>query len=456
LIAVNLRAEFRVFRFGTPGAVDRPGRTGDHNPFQPLEAPVAAPSPAWIRPFKGLRSRPDLAARVSAPPYDVVSTDEARAYAAGNPDSFFHVSRPEIDLPPGTDVHAPEVYAQAAKAFADLQARGALVRDPAPAYYLYRLTMGGRSQLGLAAEVPCDAYTSGRVKRHEFTRPDKEDDRLAHIESIGSNSGPVFLVYRKEAPLRAVLGGLAARAPDVDFTSADGIRHEFWVVAAPAEVQAVAGAAGQVPALYIADGHHRCAAAARACANRRAAGGDAADGPHNFFFAVMFDESEVKIFDYNRIVKDLNGLSPEAFLAKVRGAFTVAPAPAAFSPARAGEFAMNLQGAWYKLSIDAKLVPQADPVKRLDVSLLQDHLLAPVLGIEDPRRDKRIDFVGGIRGLGELSKRVAAGEAVAFAMHPTSLAELLAVADVGEVMPPKSTWFEPKLRDGLVCQLLRP
>lgn len=409
---------------------------------------------AWIRPFKGLRSRFELAARISTPPYDVVSTEEARTYAKGNPDSFFHVSRPEIDLPPGTDVHSPAVYAQAAVAFAALQARGALVRDPAPAYYLYRLTMNGRAQLGLCAEVACDAYTAGRVKRHEFTRPEKEDDRLHHIESIGSNSGPVFLVYRREAPLRAVLAAIAARTPDADFT-ADGVRNEFWAVSAADEVARITAATAQVPALYIADGHHRCAAAARACANTRKAGGDAVDGPHNFFLAVMFDESEVKILDYNRVVRDLNGLSPEVFLERVRGAFSVAPAPGPFAPARTGELAMNLQGSWYKLTIKPELVPAADPVRRLDVSLLQEHLLAPILGIADPRRDTRIDFVGGIRGLPELERRVAGGEAVAFAMHPTSLSELLAVADAGEVMPPKSTWFEPKLRDGLVCQLLR-
>lgn len=409
-----------------------------------------------IRPFAGLRVRPEAAARVAAPPYDVMNTDEARRMAAGNPDSFLHVSRPEIDLPEGTDVHSDAVYAQAARALADLEARGLLQRDATPHLYLYRLTMDGRRQTGIAAAFSVDAYREGRIKRHEFTRPDKEDDRTRHVDATAANSGPVFLAFRADADLKARLRAAEARLPTVDFTADDGIRHELWPVGDDTEIAALVAGVERAGALYIADGHHRCAAAGRVADLRRERNpGYTGDESFNFGYAVCFPHDELRIFDYNRFVRDLAGRTPAAFLDAIAGAFDVAPAAEAVRPARRGEFGMFLAGRWYRLTVKPALVPAGDPVRSLDVSVLQDNLLGPILGIADPRRDARIDFVGGIRGLGELERRV--GEvpgSVAFSMYPTSLDEVMAVADAGEVMPPKSTWFEPKLRDGLLVQLI--
>ncbi len=409
-----------------------------------------------IQPFPALRPPPDRAAEVAAPPYDVLDQAEARARAAGRPWSFLHISRPEIDLPPGTDPHAPEVYAKGAENFRRMLAEGVLVRDPAPYLYFYRAVQGDHSQLGLVAVASVAAYESGRIRRHEYTRPDKEDDRVRQIEALDAQTGPVFLTYRHRPEIDRLAAAATAGAPEVEVTADDGVVHSLWVVREPDRIRALVEAFEGLERLYIADGHHRSAAAARVARRRRAAHpGQGRDAPYNFFLSVIFPDDQVRILDYNRVVRDLNGLTPEAFLERLAGAYEVAPAPGPVRPARHGEVGMYLGGRWYRLRIRPERVPRDDPVARLDVSLLADQVLGPILGITDPRRDRRIDFVGGIRGLEALARRVDSGEmAVAFALHPTALEELMAVADAGQVMPPKSTWFEPKLADGLVTHVL--
>ena len=406
-------------------------------------------NPPLIKPFRGLRPAPGQATAVAAPPYDVLSTSEARERAVGRPWSFLHISKPEIDLPPDTDPYAPEVYAKAAENLQKMLAAGVLERDEAPCYYAYRLIMGSHVQTGLVAAASVAAYDANRIKKHEFTRPDKEDDRVRQIEAVNAQTGPVLLAYPSSATADSLLALASAGEPAADVTAADGIRHTIWVVRDRELIAKISAAFSALPALYIADGHHRSAAASRVCATRHAAGASA------YFLAVIFPHHQMRIMDYNRVVKDLNGLSEVEFLQRVGTSFSVTPAEAQFSPGRPGEFALYLPGRWLRLVIRPELIPGHDPVARLDVSLLTQHLLAPVLGIVDLRRDKRIDFVGGIRGLSELEKRVDSGEmAAAFALHATRMEDLMAVADAGEVMPPKSTWFEPKLADGLVSHVL--
>jgi uncharacterized protein (DUF1015 family) len=409
-----------------------------------------------VKAFAGLRPAPARAADVVAPPYDVVSEVEARELAAGRPYSFLHISRPEIDLPPGTDPYAPAVYAKAAENLAAMVAEGVLARDSAPCFYVYRLTMGGHVQTGLVGAASVAAYDAGRIKKHEFTRPVKEDDRVRQIEALNAQTGPVFLAYRQDPAVDGELARVAATPPEVDVTARDGVRHELWTLANPATVALLTAAFDRMAALYVADGHHRSAAASRVCATRRAANpAHSGDESYNYFLAVLFPHDQLQILDYNRLVKDLNGRDVPAFLEALGEVGTVTPAPVPVRPARSGEFGVYLDGCWYRFEIDALRVPQNDPVARLDVSVLQDNVLAPLLGIGDPRRDERIDFVGGIRGLDELARRVDGGEwRVAFALYPTSMEMLMAVADAGEVMPPKSTWFEPKLADGLVSHVL--
>lgn len=406
-----------------------------------------------IKPFAGLRPAPGQAQAVAAPPYDVLSSDEARLRAAGKPWSFLHISKPEIDLPPGTDPYAPEVYAKAAENLEKMLAAGILQRDAAPCYYAYRLSMptdgGEHVQTGLVAAASVADYTTNRIRKHEFTRPDKEDDRVRQIEALNAQTGPVLLAYPSCPAADALLAQVAAGVPDADVTASDGIRHTLWVVRDAAFIEKISAAVNALPALYIADGHHRSAAAARVAATRHGAGAS------GYFLSVIFPHHQMRILDYNRVVKDLNGMNEEAFLAQIGKNFSVSPSAAQVKPALPGEFGLYLPGRWLKLAILPNLIPSKDPVARLDVSLLSEFLLAPVLGIKDLRRDKRIDFVGGIRGLGELEKRVNSGEmAAAFSLHPTRMEDLMAVADAGEVMPPKSTWFEPKLADGLVSHVL--
>ncbi len=408
-----------------------------------------------IRPFAALRPAPGRAQEVIAPPYDVLDTDEARALAQGRPWSFLHISKPEIDLPRGTDPYAPEVYAKAAENLERMLRAGILRRDETACYYAYRLVMGEHVQTGIVAVASVAAYDSNRIRKHEYTRPDKEDDRVRQITALNAQTGPVLLAHPPAPEVDALLAAATARAPDADAISETNVRHSLWVIREAELIRELTARFDAMPALYIADGHHRSAAASRVCAARRAANPQhTGEESYNYFLAVIFPAQQMQILDYNRVVRDLNGLSAPDFLKRLAAAFTVEPAAAAVKPGQTGEFGMYLAGRWYRLRIQPQLVP-ADPVERLDVSLLQNHLIAPVLGISDPRRDKRIDFVGGIRGLSELERRVDAGEmAVAFSLHPTSMAQLMAVADAGRVMPPKSTWFEPKLADGMASHVL--
>ncbi|WP_295458716.1 DUF1015 family protein [uncultured Thiodictyon sp.] len=409
-----------------------------------------------IKPFAGLRPATGRAAEVAAPPYDVMNAQEARAMVEGRPLSFLHISRPEVDLPLDTDPYAAEVYAKARENLERMITQRVMVRDPAPHYYCYRLTMGRHVQTGLVAAAAVAAYDAGRIKKHEFTRPVKEDDRVRNIDTLNAQTGPVFLVYRATATIDQVLSRVSAAAPEVDFTAPDGVRHELWAIADRPTIDALTAAFAALDSLYVADGHHRSAAASRVAAARRADNpAHTGDESYNFFLSVIFPHDQMQILPYNRLVRDLHGHTPKTLLERLATRFTIEAVAQPLQPTAHGQFGMYLAGQWYRLTLNPELIPAADPVARLDVSLLQDNLIGPVLGILDPRRDERIDFVGGIRGLAPLSERVDSGEmALALSLHPTSMDELMAVADSGEVMPPKSTWFEPKLADGLVSHVL--
>jgi uncharacterized protein (DUF1015 family) len=397
-----------------------------------------------IRAFQGLVPQPALAPEVACVPYDVVNTAEAAALAAGRPRSLLHVDRAEIGLPPDTNPYGDAVYAKARENFLALQRDGALVRETEPCLYLYQQQMGAHTQRGLVAVCHVEDYDAELIKKHEKTRKDKEDDRTRLIDTLGANTGPVFLTYRDVAAMTALVDAKTREQPLHDFTAPDGIRHTAWRIPGGAEwVKTFAG----VPLSYIADGHHRAASAARVARLRRARNpAHRGDEDYNWFLCVLFPASELKILPYNRIVSDLNGQTPESFLAKVKATFGLEP-NAAPSPDAVGHVSMFLGGKWYGLRCLADA--NAGPVAQLDVSVLQDKLLAPLLGIDDPRTSKRVDFVGGIRGPAELERRVSAEGGVAFSMFPTTVAQLMAIADAGEIMPPKSTWFEPKLRSGL-------
>ncbi len=399
---------------------------------------------ASVFPFRALRPAPDAAPRVAAVPYDVVSTDEARALAAGNPLSFLHVSRSEIDLPPGADPYAEQVYSTAAERFSRLKRTAPLVLEDAPSLYLYRLTMGKHQQTGVAACFSLDEYDRDLIKKHERTRRDKEDDRTRHMIALGAQTGPVFLTYRARPEIDRHVDRLMSSPPLFDFAADDGVRHAIWRVGG-ADAQGIVQAFGAVPALYIADGHHRAASAARTREHLRSA-------EANTVLAVAFPHNQTQILPYNRVVKDLNGRPPADFLADVAKRFDVKPGGG--SPARKGEVGMYLAGKWQTLVLDGR-GQAGDAIDGLDVSVLQNGLLDPVLKIVDVRTDKRIDFVGGIRGASELERLVNEGRAaVAFSMFPVSVDDLMRVADQGGIMPPKSTWFEPKLRDGLLSHVL--
>ncbi len=409
-----------------------------------------------IRPFTGLRPAPSRAAEIAAPPYDVLSTDEARVRAAGKPWSFLHISKPEIDLPAGTDPYAAEVYAKAAENLNKMLAEGVLVRDKEPCYYAYRLIMGSHSQTGLVAAASVGDYNTNRIRKHEFTRPDKEDDRVRQIDALNAQTGPVLLAYPAAPHVDAALERASRGAPDADVTADDGIRHTLWVIRDKATLGQLTAAFDAMHALYIADGHHRSAAASRVAATRRAANpAHNGEKSYNRFLSVIFPHHQMKIMDYNRVMADLNGMGEAKFLQRIGENFLVQPSAVPVKPSKPGEFGLYLPAQWHRLQIRADLIPANDPVARLDVSLLQNYLIAPVLGINDPRRDKRIDFVGGIRGLAELERRINSGEmAAAFSLCATRMEDLMAVADANEVMPPKSTWFEPKLADGMVSHVL--
>lgn len=404
---------------------------------------------AVIYPFRALRPPVNRVEQVASVPYDVVDTNEARTLAAGNPLSLLHVTRPEIDLPNGTDIHSDAVYEKAAENFQHLIETCPLEREAEPSVYLYRLQMGTHVQTGVAACCSVDEYDEDLIRKHERTRRDKEDDRTRHMITLRAQTGVVFLTYRADRRIDALVAGEIANAPLYDFNAPDGIRHTLWRV--PASDQIVR-AFREVPLLYIADGHHRAASASRTRGSLREKNpAHTGDEEYNRFLAVVFPADQMQILPYNRIVKDLNGLTPAAFMSRVEEKFDVdengVPQPAA-----SGRFSMYLGGRWYGLTLKEDAALQTvDPVASLDVSLLQDNLLDPVLGIKDVRTDKRIDFVGGIRGTAELERLVNSGRAgVAFSLYPTSIEDLLRVSDANSIMPPKSTWFEPKLRDGLL------
>jgi uncharacterized protein (DUF1015 family) len=402
----------------------------------------------FIKPFRALRPAPGRAAEVLAPPYDVLSSTEARARAAAKPWSFLHISKPEIDLDPGTDPYDQAVYAKAAENLQAMIAAGVLIRDPKACYYVYRLTWRGHSQTGLAAVASLADYATNRIRKHELTTPVKEDDRVRQIEALNAQTGPVMIGYPNAPAIDALLAGAAAGKPEVDVTADDGVRHQLWIIADDAKIEMLTKAFEALPAIYIADGHHRSAAAARVATARKG------DGSHQYFLSVIFPEREMTILDYNRVVKDLNGRSAEQFLAELAKRFTVTTSNKPVRPVSAHEFGMYLAGRWYRLTIRPELVAD-DPIGRLPITVLSRNAIEPLLGIKEPRTDKRIDFIGGARGLAELERRVNSGEmAVAFALYPTQMVDLMAVADAGLIMPPKSTWFEPKLADGMVNHVL--
>jgi uncharacterized protein (DUF1015 family) len=395
-----------------------------------------------IYPFAALRPAPKAAAAVAAVPYDVVNTDEARALAAGNPLSFLHVSRPEIELGAEADPHGPAVYDLAAKNFAKLKAEAPLVVEEAPSFYVYRLRMGDHVQSGIAACYSIDEYDRDLIKKHEKTRPDKEDDRTRHMLAIGAQTGPVFLTYRASKGVDAAVARVVTGPPLFDFVAPDGIGHQVWQVP-PAENQAIVDAFAKIDALYIADGHHRAASAARTRRSLAAKGA----GEHDRVMAVAFPDNQMQVLPYNRVVRDLNGRSPSSFVETLKQQFTVRPGGTA-APAAKGQVAMYLDGSWHTIALPAG-------GDALDVDVLQTAILEPLLGIQDVRTDKRIDFVGGIRGTKELEQLVNAGKfAVAFSLFPVSVRDLMRISDAGGIMPPKSTWFEPKLRDGLLSHLI--
>jgi uncharacterized protein (DUF1015 family) len=397
-----------------------------------------------LAPFRALAPPPALAQRLAVPPYDVVSSAEARRLAARNPQSFFRISRPEVDLPKDVDEHAPGVYERGAENLRRFVEEGWLKQDAA-AFRVYRQKMGQHLQTGVVACASVEGYREGTIKRHELTRPDKEDDRTRHIDALSANDEPVFLTYRARVELDVLVEELTAAAPDIDFASEDGVRHTVWRVVG-GDAQRLAAELARLQTLYIADGHHRSAAAARVQELRRSRGARA--GEQDWFLAVVFPHDQVQILPYHRVVRDLRGLDSETFLASVRERFDVT-ATERPEPEGRHAFGMYLDGQWWRLRARPGTWPPT-PTASLDVAILQDNLLGPILGILDPRRDERLGFVGGIHGTGELSARVDQGvDRVAFALWATSLDELMAISDAGDVMPPKSTWFEPKLRSGL-------
>ena len=411
---------------------------------------------AIIKPFRGLRPPQALADKVAALPYDVMDVSEARAMAAGNPDSFLHVSRPEIDLPDEIDCHDEPVYVRGQQNLAEFIRRGVLVQEERDCFYVYRQRMDAIIQTGLVVCTSVDDYQSGVIKKHEHTRADKEEDRVKHIDHLDANDEPVFYIFRSQPQVEEILASVIHERPEYDFTTSDGVSHSLWVLADPGLIRRLTALFAGIPSLYVADGHHRSAAAARVRDIRKAATPlHNGEEEYNFSLTVIFPENQLNIMPYNRVVRDLNGKTTPEFIDQVREVFEVTPCPAAILPAERHHFGMYLDGCWYHLHARQTVVNEKDTVDRLDVSILQNNLLDPLLGIHNPRTDKRIHFVGGIRGNDELVKLVDSGEyAVAFALHPTSIGELIELADQDQIMPPKSTWFEPKLRSGLFVHLL--
>lgn len=412
---------------------------------------------ATVKPFRGIRPPRELVTRVASRPYDVLNSAEARAEAEGNPCSLYHIIRPEIDFPVGTDEHDPRVYEKAVENFAEFQREGWLVRDPAERYYIYAQTMDGRTQYGIVVAASVRDYMEGRIKKHELTRRDKEEDRMRHVRAQNANIEPVFFAFPDNETLAGVIDKVTAGTPEYDFTAPDGFGHKFWVIDDPETIRTVTEAFAAIPALYIADGHHRTAAAALV-GDEKARNNPDHDGSeeYNYFLAVAFPASHLKIIDYNRLVRDLNGLSPAEFLERLEHGFVVDDmGTVPYRPAALHNFSLYLEGRWYSLTARPGTYDETDPVGVLDVTVSSDLILRDILGITDLRSSKRVDFVGGIRGLEELKRRVDSGEmAAALALYPVSMQQLMDIADSGEIMPPKTTWFEPKLRSGLVIHTL--
>jgi len=405
---------------------------------------------ALIKPFRGYRPS-KKAELVASPPYDVLSSQEARKMAKGNPLSFLHIVKPEIDLPEQVDLYAEEVYAKGRENLDKFISHGTLMQDRKPCLYVYAQTMNGRTQYGLVAAVSAEEYDKGLIRKHELTRKDKEEDRTRHIETLGATTGPAFLTYPDRKEIDDKISAITAEPPIYHFTTPDDIQHDFWVIHEDKDIHFITQAFEQIPMLYIADGHHRSASAANVARRKKAANPyHTGQESYNYFLAVIFPAGQLYVMDYNRLVKDLNGLTEEEFINKLREKFEVTPTGES-KPAARHEFGMFLNGKWHTLRAKQGTFDENNPVDALDVSILQKHVLEPILGISDPRTDKRINFVGGIRGLQELEKEVNSGEyKVAFSMYPTSIEELIKVADANLIMPPKSTWFEPKLRSGLI------
>lgn len=412
---------------------------------------------AKIKPFKGIRPPRELVEEVASRPYDVLNSEEARAEAAGNEKSLYHIIKPEINFAPGTDEHDPKVYDKAVEQFNLFQEKGWLVQDPSEKYYVYAQTMNGRTQYGLVVCANVDDYLNGVIKKHELTRRDKEEDRMKHVRINNANIEPVFFAYPDNAELDAIVAETVKGEPEYDFTAPDGFGHHFWLINDPVTIQRITELFAAIPYLYIADGHHRTAAAALVGAEKaRQNPNHRGDEEYNYFLAVCFPASQLHIIDYNRVVKDLNGLSDEAFLARLAENFTVEKkGKEIYHPTALHNFSLYLGGDWYSLTAKAGTYNDNDPIGVLDVTISSDLILRDILGITDLRSDKRIDFVGGIRGLEELKRRVDSGEMkVALALYPVSMKQLMDIADSGNIMPPKTTWFEPKLRSGLVIHKL--
>ena len=405
-----------------------------------------------VKPFRGLRPRKDLAHRIPSYPYDVLSSDEARELAADDPYSFLHVIKAEIDLDAGADPYHDDTYRRGRDNLRAMIDSGWLVRDERPAYYVYRLVMSGREQVGVLGAAAVEDYLEDRIKKHEFTLPQKENDRIRLNTALGANPGPVFLTYRGIPELTATVGGITSREPVARFEASDGIEHALWVVDDPSECERIEGLFGKIPCSYVADGHHRAAAAAKVGTRDHVE----RDHASRYFLAAHFPADQLRVLDYNRVVADLNGLDTAGLLGRLEAAaFRITADHRARRPPQRETFSMYLDGRWYRLDVPPGAAPTDDVARRLDISILTDLILKPILGIGDLRTDKRIDFVGGIRGMDELERLVDSGRAaVAFALFPTSIDDVMQVADAGKVMPAKSTWFEPKLRSGMVVQLL--
>lgn len=411
---------------------------------------------AVFRPFKAYRPKPEFAAEVAAKPYDVLNSDEAREEAKGHPLSFLHVGKPEIDLDPSISLYDPAVYEKGKENLWKLINDGILIQDEQPFYYVYAQKMDGRTQYGLVGCASVDDYWNDIIKKHEKTRKDKEEDRSNHVRVTNAHTGPIFLTYRDNDSINNIIKQVTQYEPEYDFVASDGINHTAWVIRDKNYIDKINEIFSGIDYLYVADGHHRSAAAGIVGRERQKSNPNhTGEEEYNFFLAVLFPASQLKILDYNRLVKDLNGLTREEFLNRIKDLASLEEVPNQFRPTKKGEIGLYLENQWYKISLNQDLLANPDPVDSLDVAILQNKILAPILGIDDPRTSKRIDFVGGIRGLGELEKRVNSGDMrLAFSMFPTSVYELMKIADSGKIMPPKSTWFEPKLRDGLFVHFL--